>query len=308
MIYQGNIKPLIITSTATIPTIASVLVDDIEVGKLTGFPINGKITYYLESLLLSLKLQEQTPDFETKVRAVNFNKEVKIIVDNQIITDTLLGGVDIPHTQRLTNNPKRAALDHPYQVVYYLNKPIFGKLYASVNGGAYTEIDHVKSVANRHLIINYHKYYEELNLQEYDKVIFHFGDFREVINLNAYYTDTPFILTMRNKYGFWDCFKFYGNQENHFDFAQTVIENMTESVPVYNEITEKVIIESGLLEGNERYIIAENLSFLDTYEYRNGQFFRLINTQKSIVARKLKDTQDTHKLEFQYANIKRVTR
>lgn len=310
MIHQNEISPLIFDTEATTPVIASVFLNDEIVGKLTGFPVNGKLTYYLESLLQNIKIQEDTPDFVTKYRITKPNYSVKVTADNQNYTDTLTCGNTFPVSGKLTNNQKRSAIDAPYQVVYFVQDAAFARLSASVNGTEFVELELIKVLdvgTGKFLIINYHQYYQELNLSDYDTVTFKFDTlpFVEVITFNAIYTDSPFFLVMRNQYGFWDCFKFFGNQENNLEFSENTMENYKNVSAIYNEITEKVSIETGLLEQNEKVIIANNLMNLTFFEYRDFKLFSLIKAMKNIQSFNFKDAQDTLKLEFSYSAITR---
>ncbi len=308
MLYQNDLKPLVVTTTTQAFAIyATVKANDTILGDLLAFPLINVCKYYYDSLLRRLKIQEDLPDFQTKYRITKPNIIVETIVDGQTFTEVLTCGTTFPSSNRLTNNQKRTTLDSPFQVVYFIKDAVFAHLFGSVNGGAYTDLGLIKvlDVATKgaFLTINYHQYYAELGANEFDIVSFKFDKlpFRETIKLDAIYTDFPFILVMRNQYSFFDTFRFFGNQENTLDFQSNTIEGYSETRTVYNETIEKVSVQTGLLELKEKAIIAENLKNLDLFQYKNGTLYRLTSEMKSINKLTTKDAQDTLKLDFRYA-------
>lgn len=310
MIYQNNLKEISFNTQANSPQIATLKANDEEIGKLTAFPKGGKIIYYLDSILRNIAIQEDTPDFETKFRFTTPNVAISLLADNQEYTETLTCGTIFPLKNRLSNTQKRIAFDTPYQVTYFLSDAVITRLYGSVNGGAFVELAYIKAVAipkGAFLTINYHQFYSELGATENDVINFKFDklEHTETIKFNAQYTDFPFILVMRNTWGFWDTFRLHGNQESSFDFQQNSIENIGGVRPIYQESTEKLTIETGLLEQGEKETIARNFQNLDLFRYQNKQLTRLINSAKNIQSVNLRDTQDNLKLEFSIATITR---
>ena len=310
MLYQNDLKPLVITTTSQAFAIyASVKADAKKLGDLLAFPLVNKCIFYYDSLLRRLKIQEDLPDFETPIRKTTPNVTITTEVDGQTISDTLTAGTTFPASNRLTNNQKRSSIDAPFQVVYFTKEAISERLYGSVNGGSYIDLGSIKilDVATKggFITINYHKFYEQLNAKDYDVLNFKFANFRETIQLNAIYSDFPFVLVMRNQYGFFDTFRLFGNQENNLDFQSNTIETNTELRTIYSESIEKISVQTGLLEQNEKRIIGQNLQNLDLFEYRNGSCLRLINELKNINLFSAKEAQDSLKLEFRYATTNR---
>lgn len=311
MLYQHALTPLTVATTATSAVIATVKANDIEIGKLTAFPINGMLTYYYDSLLRNLIIQEETPDFQTVYRITRPNILITIDVDGKTFNEVLFCGIQHPTSGKLTNNFKRCSLNSPYQVTYFVKDAVFARLWGSVNGGEYVQLSLMKvldvQTSGAYLTINLHQYYAELKVQEYDVVRFKFDKlpFRETIRLDATYTDFPFHLVMRNNYGFFDCFRLFGNQESTFDYQNNVMETFDNQKTIYNETTEKISLNTGLLEQNEKETIAQNLKNLDFFEYRDGQTFRLISENKAASKFNSKEYQDNLKLDFRYATITR---
>lgn len=309
MLFQNELSPVIIPTEATTPVVALVKSNDVEIGKLTGFPIDGKLTYYLESILLSIAIKEPSPDFVTKYLITKPNPTITIEAGETVITEVLTCGSKHPTDFRLTNNARRASIDSPYQVTYFVTEAVFAKLYGSVNDGEFVELAMMKVLSlnegGAFLTVNYHKFYEELGASEYDTVNFKFDklSFVENIKLDAIYTDFPFNLVMRNQYGFWDCFRLTGSQEQPLEFVGNTMENTDGQRTTYNETTEKISVNTGYLEQNERQYIANNLMNLDFYEYRNDTLFRIISDNKNILRSSTKEVQDQLKLDFKYAKI-----
>jgi hypothetical protein len=311
MLFQNALTPLTLSTTATSAVVATVRANGIEIGKLTAFPLNGVLTYYLDSLLPKLKIQEDTPDFISPYRITKPNIPIQIEVDGKTINEVLYCGITHPTTGKLTNNFKRSAADSPYQVTYIVKEAVFARLYGSVNGGEYVELTLIKILdvqdLGAYLTLNLHQYYGKLNATDYDVVHFKFDKlpFTETIRLDATYTDFPFHLAMRNDYGFFDCFRFFGGQEITYDYQNNNMESLNAQRTVYNESTEKISLQTGLLEQNEKQIIAQNLQNLDFFEYRNGQPLRLISENKAAPKFSTREYQDNLKLEFRYATITR---
>ena len=309
MLYQNALTPLTLATTATSAVVATVRADNEIIGKLTAFPINGILTYYYDSLLRNLKIQEETPDFQTVHRVTTPNINIKIDVDGKTFNEVLFCGIQHPKSGKLTNNFKRCSLTSPYQVTYFVKDAVFARLYGSVNGGEFVQLSLIKilDLQNRgaYVTINLHQYYDDLKAQEYDIIRFKFDKlpFRETIRLDATHTDFPFHLCMRNHYGFFDCFRLFGNQENTFDFQSSTMEMLDNQRTIYNETIEKVSLQTGLLEQNEKEIMAQNLQNLDFFEYRDGQVFRLISENKAASKFNTKEYQNTLKLDFKYGSI-----
>lgn len=311
MLFQHALTPLTLITTATSAVVATVRANGIEIGKLTAFPINGILTYYYDSLLRTLKIQEDTPDFQTVYRITKPNFAIQVDVDGKTFNDVLFPGIQHSPTGKLNNNFKRCAVDSPYQVTYFVQENVFARLYGSVNGGEYISLTLIKLLGlqeiGAYLTINLHQFYDELNANEYDVIRFKFDKlpFRETIRLDATYTDFPFHLCMRNNYGFFDCFRLFGNQENTLDYQNNTMETFDSQRTIYNETIEKVSLQTGLLEQNEKEFITHNLQNLDFFEYRDGKTFRLISENKAASKFNTKEYQDNLKLDFRYATTTR---
>ena len=311
MLFQHALTPLTLATTATSAVVATVKANGIEIGKLTAFPNKGILTYYYDSLLRNLKIQDDTPDFQTVYKISRTNIAIQIDVDGKTFNDVLFCGIQHPKSGKLTNNFKRNSLNSPYQVTYFIKDAVFARLYGSVNGGEWMQLSLIKVLdlqdRGAYLTINLHDYYDDLNATEYDVVRFKFDKlpFRETIRLDATYTDFPFHLVMRNNYGFFDCFRLFGNQETTFDYQNNTMETFDNQRTIYAESTEKVSVQTGLLEQNEKETIAQNLQNLDFFEYREGQTLRLISENKAATKFNTKEYQDNLKLDFRYAAITR---
>lgn len=303
MIFQNQIQPIKIPTTSTKPVVG-ILNNTI---KLTAFPLDGNLSFYLDSEFRTLKIQEETPDFETPYRIIKPNVAINFTADGIAIDDFVTCGVQHPTSLKLTNNLKRLSVDSPFQVVYFLKEAAIVRLYASVNGGAFREMEFIKILSldggGAFLIMNYHTYYQELNLNPFDTVSFKFDKlpFREIVKMDAIYTDYPFHLAVRNQYGFWDCFRFFGSQEINNEFQNNTLESLEELRSVYGESYQKVSLNTGLLEQNEKQFIAQNLQNLDFFEVRDNAIFRLISETKTANVFSSKEYQDNIKLDFRYA-------
>ena len=303
MIYQNQLSPISIPTTSISPVVGTLN----NTIKLTGFPLNGNLTYYLNSEFRSLKIQEDSPDFETPYRIIKPNIAIKFTADGTAIDDFLTCGVQHPASRKLTNNLKRLTLESPFQAVYFLKEAVFARMSASVNGAPFREIELIKVLSldggGAFLIINYHAYYNVLNLKPFDSVCFKFDklSFREIVKMDAIYTDYPFHLAMRNQYGFWDCFRLFGSQEINTEFQNNNLETLDELRTIYTESYRKLSINTGHLEQNEKQYIVRNLENLDFFEFRNNTLYRLISETKTANQFSSKDYQENVKLEFRYA-------
>ena len=227
------------------------------------------------------------------------------------IDDFLTCGNPHPTSNKLTNNLKRLSVDSPFQVVYFIKDAVFARMSASVNGEAFREIELMKVLSldggGAFLIINYHTYYQNLNLKPFDTVAFKFDNlpFHENVKMDAIYTDYPFFLSMRNQYGFFDCIRLHGSQELSNEITNSTLESSDGLRSVYAESYQKISLNTGLLEQNEKQFIAQNLQNLDFFEFRDNTLFQLISDNKTVNQFTTKEYQDNLKLEFRYAQTTR---
>ena len=184
-------------------------------------------------------------------------------------------------------------------------------MFASVNGEAFREIELMKVLSldggGAFLIINYHTYYQYLNLKPFDTVAFKFNDlpFHEIVKMDAIYTDYPFFLSMRNQYGFFDCIRLHGSQELSNELTNNTLESLDGLRSVYAESYQKISLNTGLLEQNDKQFIAQNLQNLDFFEFRDNTLYQLISENKTVNQFTTKEYQDNLKLEFRYAQTTR---
>jgi hypothetical protein len=318
MIHQNDLQPITFITDATDKVIAFIKINDVITYKLSGFPVEEKLTYYYESILSRLKIMEDLPDFTTPLRLTKPNIKVSISARDHIRNNYLTCGCKFPSSGILGNIQIRKTLNAPNHVTYFVKEPCIAKLFGRVNEGTWIELDHITiidepnqilglSEGGAFLFVNYHRYYDILNAQEFDEISFKFDKlpFKHYTVLDATYTDFPFYLTMRNQYGFFDNFRLSGNQEINLSFVHNSLENNDSVKHVFAETTKKIIVLTGLLEQKEKAAIAVNLQNLDLFQYLNGNHIRVLNDLKDINVLNTKEFQDFHKLQLSYSKITR---
>lgn len=310
-LYQNAISPLEIPST-TAGYVQGILKDDTdnEIARVASFLADGRHIFYLDTLLRgAIKLP--TPELsERYIVHENIIKNFVLEALEQNIEIQLYPGIESSSALRGSALFNLIRVEDIFPKTYFIEDETQIILKANYHGKI-IELDTIDIVSTEAFVtVNWHQYFAKFS--NYNSCILivesstGFIIHSQTVHFLADFNNFPSSFIFRNAFGFWDALRCNGTYEKNLNMISNNLETMTEVKNFYTEVFEKIAVNAGYLSFLERKTLGEFLQYANEIWQYDNALIPLVKDMKDFSSFNSADTTDTAKLEFRYAQTKRI--
>ncbi len=310
--YQNSLEALEIPST-TFGYVQGILktAADIEIARFSSYLANGKHTFYLDTFLRGA-ITMPFPDLKNRyIVHDGIIQNYKLIALGETTNIKLLPGIEASTPLLGTTYFNRITVDDIYPKTYYIENETQVILKAKYQGKI-INLDTVDlSSTESFVTVNWHQYFSkfenwntvQLLVMKTDGSILH----NQPVHFTGDFTNYPVSLLFRNQYGFWDAIRCVGSYENKLNITSNNLETVEKVKNFFSEVYEKLEVSTGYISTQERLYFKHLFNYAnEVWQYKDGELFDLIKETKDFSIFNSAESTDTAKLEFRYAQTKRI--